>query len=131
MKESPKSFIGAYLLRWAVAGLVAEMHHILGILRAVIHDLPIGVDHRRIHLYALHLIESTTMRWRGLRGGLLLITAGSWSLGKFLGLGRGTTWGSTNILMMLRMMLITMSHCLQEGIPNMIEYKAWVLKNKM
>jgi hypothetical protein len=59
---------------------------------------------------------------------LLLITVGSWSLGKFLGLGRGITWGSTDILMMLWTTLITMSHCLQEGIPNMSEYKAWVLK---
>jgi hypothetical protein len=55
MKESPKSFIGASLLRGVVAGLVAEMHHIHGILLVVIHDL-------------------------------LLITAGSWSLGMFLGL---------------------------------------------
>jgi hypothetical protein len=64
------------------------------------------------------------MRWRGLGGGLLLITAGSWSLSKFFGLGRGTTSGSTDILMMLRTTLITTSHCLQERIKNTIENKA-------
>jgi hypothetical protein len=54
------------------------------------------------------------MRWRDLRGGLLLIAAGSWSLGKLLGLGRETTRGSTNILMMLQPTLITTSHFLQK-----------------
>jgi hypothetical protein len=67
-----------------------------------------------MHLEALRLIRSTTMRWRDLGGGLLLVAAGPWSLGKLLGLGRGTTRGGTDILMMLRAMLITMSHCLQE-----------------
>jgi hypothetical protein len=47
MKESPKSFIGASLHIWAIAGLVAEMHHIHEILLAIIHDLLIGVDHGR------------------------------------------------------------------------------------
>jgi hypothetical protein len=75
------------------------MHHIHGILLVVIHDLPIGVDLRRMHLEALRLIESTTMRWRDLGGGLLMVTARSWSLGKLLGLGRETTRGSTDILM--------------------------------
>jgi hypothetical protein len=41
------------------------------------------------------------MRWRDLEEGLLLVAAESWSLGKFLGLDRGTTGGSTDILMML------------------------------
>jgi hypothetical protein len=50
MKESTKSFIGTSLIRLAVARFVAEMHHIHGILLAVIHDFPIGVDLRRIHL---------------------------------------------------------------------------------
>jgi hypothetical protein len=81
--------------------LVAEMHHIHGILLTVIHDLPIGEDLWRMHPEALRLIGSTTMRWRDLGGGLLLIAAGSWSLGKLLGLGRETTRGSTDILMML------------------------------
>jgi hypothetical protein len=45
----------------------------------------------RIHLQALRLIGSTSMRWRGLGGGLLLIVVGSWSLGKLLRLGRGST----------------------------------------
>jgi hypothetical protein len=72
-------------------GLVTEMCHIHGILLAVIYDLPIGVDLRRIHHEALRLIGSTTMRWRDLGGGLLLVAAGSWSLDKLLGPGRGTT----------------------------------------
>jgi hypothetical protein len=67
-----------------------------------------------MHLEALCLIESTTMRWRDLGGGLLLVAAGPWSLGKLLGLGRGTTRGSIDILTMLRATLITMSHFLQE-----------------
>jgi hypothetical protein len=66
-----------------------------------------------MHLEALYLIGSTTTRWRDPGGGLLLVTAGSWSLGKLLGLGRGTTRGSTNILTMLRATLITTSHFLQ------------------
>jgi hypothetical protein len=65
-------------------------------------------------LEALRLIESTTTRWRDLGGGLLLVATGPWSLDKLLGLGRGTTRGSTDILTMLRVMLITMSHFLQE-----------------
>jgi hypothetical protein len=90
------------------------MHHFHGILLAVIHDLPIGVDLQRMHLEALHLIGSTTTRWREIRGGLLLIGDGSWSLGKLLGLDRETTRGSTDILTMLRATLITTSHFLQE-----------------
>jgi hypothetical protein len=77
MKESPKSFIGASLLRGVVAGLVAEMHHIHGILLAVIHDLLLITAGswslgKFLGLAVIH--------------DLLLITAGSWSLGKFLGL---------------------------------------------
>jgi hypothetical protein len=98
------------------------MHHIHGILLAVIHDFPIGVNLRRIHLDALRLIGSTTTRWRDLRGSLLLVAARPWSLSKLLGLGRGTIEGSTDIMTMLRTTLITTSHCLQERIPNMIEY---------
>jgi hypothetical protein len=67
-----------------------------------------------MHLEVLCLIGSTTTSWRDLGGGLLLVAAGSWSLDKLLGLGRGTRGGSTNILTMLRATLITMSHCLQE-----------------
>jgi hypothetical protein len=124
MKESSESLISAPLLDQVVAMLVAEMHHIHGILLAVVHDLPRGVNLRRIHLEALRLIGSITTRWRDLRGGLLLLAARSWSLGKLLGLGRGPTRGSTDFLMMLRTMLITTSHCLQEGITNIFEYKA-------
>jgi hypothetical protein len=100
------------------------MHHIHGILLVVIHDFPIGVNLQRIHLEALHLIGSTTTRWRDLKGGLILVAAGPCSLGKLLGLGRGIAGGSIDILMMLRMMLITTSHYFQERIPNMSEYKA-------
>jgi hypothetical protein len=124
MKESPKSLISAPLLDQVVARLAAEMHHIHGILLAVVHDLPRGVNLWRIHLESLCLIRSTITRWRDLRGGLLLVAARPWSLGKLLGLGRGTTGGSTNILTMLEMMLITTSHRLQERILNMSEYKA-------
>jgi hypothetical protein len=113
MKESPESLISAPLLDQVVASLVAEMHHIQGILLAVVHNLPCGVNLQRIHLEALHLIGSTTMTWRDLGGGLLLVAAGSWSLGKLLALGIGTTGGSTDILMMLRVTLITTSHCLR------------------
>jgi hypothetical protein len=66
-----------------------------------------------MHLEALYLIGSTTTRWRDHEGGLLLVAAGPWSLGKFLGLGRGTTRGRTDILMMLQVTLITTSHFLQ------------------
>jgi hypothetical protein len=90
------------------------MHHIQGILLAVVYNLSHGVNLRRMHLEALCLIGSTTTRWRDLGGGLLLVAAGLWSLDKFLGLGRGTTSGSTDILMLLRAMLITTSHFLQE-----------------
>jgi hypothetical protein len=88
------------------------MHHIQGILLDVVHNLSRGVNLRRIHLKAPHLISSTTTRWRDLGGGLLLVAVGPWSLGKFLGLGRGATRGSTDILMMLRTTLITTSHFL-------------------
>jgi hypothetical protein len=114
MKEGPESIISAPLLDQVVASLVTKMHHIQGILFDVVHNFPRGVNLRRIHFEALRLIGSTTMRWRDLRGGLLLVAARSWSLGKLLRLGRGTTRGSTNILMMLRATLITTSHCLQE-----------------
>jgi hypothetical protein len=124
MKESPKSLISAPLLDQVVARLVAEMHHIHGILLAVVHDIPRGANLWRIHLESLCLIRTAITRWRDLRGGLLLVAARPWSLGKFLGLGRGTTRGSTNILTMLETTLITMSHHLQERIPNMSEYKA-------
>jgi hypothetical protein len=67
-----------------------------------------------MHLEALHLIGSTTTRWRDLMGGLLQVATGPWSLGKLLGLGGGTTRGSTDILTMLRATLITMSYFLQE-----------------
>jgi hypothetical protein len=114
MKEGPESLISAPLLDQVVTSLVVEMHHIQGILLAVVHNLSRGVNLRRMHLEALHLIGSTTTRWRDLSGGLLLVAAGQWSLGKLLGLGRGTTRGSTDILTMLRATLITTSHCLQE-----------------
>jgi hypothetical protein len=65
-----------------------------------------------MHLEALHLIGSTTTRWRDLGGGLLLVAARPWSVGKLLGLDRGTTRGSTNILMMFRVTLIITSHFL-------------------
>jgi hypothetical protein len=101
MKEGPESLINAPLLDQVVASLAVEMHHIQGILLVVVHNLSCGVNLWRMHLEAPRLIESTTMRWRDLGRGLLLIAAGSWSLGKLFGLGRGTTRGSTNILMML------------------------------
>jgi hypothetical protein len=122
-ERNPESLISDPLLDQVVASLVAEMHHIQGILLTVVHNLLHGVNLWRIHLEAPSFIGSTTMRWRDLGGGLL-VPAMSWSLDKLLGLGRGTTGGSTNILMMLRVMLITMSHCLQERISNMSEYKA-------
>jgi hypothetical protein len=78
-----------------------KMHHIHGILLAVIHDLPIGVDLQRMHPEALRLIGSTTTRWRDLGGGLFLVAVGPCSLDKLLGLGRETTQGSIDILTML------------------------------
>jgi hypothetical protein len=114
IKEGPESLISAPLLDQVVASIVVEMHHIQGILLVVIHNLSHGVNLRRMHLEALRLIESTTTRWRGLGGGLLLVAAGSWSLGKLLGLGRGITRGSTDIMTMLWATLITTSHFLQE-----------------
>jgi hypothetical protein len=57
MKESSKSLISAPLLDQIVASLVAEMHHIQGILLAVVHNLPRGVNLQRIHLEAL-LVEA-------------------------------------------------------------------------
>jgi hypothetical protein len=101
MKEDLESLISAPLLDQVVASLVAEMHHIKGTILAIVHNFPHGVHLRRIHLEALHLIGSTTTRWRDLGGGLLLVAAGLWSLGKLLGLGTGTTRGSNDILMML------------------------------
>jgi hypothetical protein len=86
MKEGPESLINAPLYDQVVASLAAEMHHIQWILLVVVHNLSLG----------------------------LLVAAGLWSLGKLLGLGRGTTRGSTDILTMLQATLITMSHFLQE-----------------
>jgi hypothetical protein len=114
MKEGPESLISAPLLDQVVTILAAEMHHIQRILLTIVHNLLRGVNLQRMYLEALHLIGSTTTRWRDLGGGLLLIATGTWSLGKLLGLDRGTTRGSTDILMMLRATLITTSHFLQE-----------------
>jgi hypothetical protein len=114
LKEGPKSLISAPFLEKDATSLAAEMHHIHGILLAVVHNLSCGVNLQRMHLEALCLIRSTTTRWRDLRGGFLLVAAGSWSLSKLLELGRGTTRGSTDILMLLRVTLITTSHFLQE-----------------
>jgi hypothetical protein len=102
------------LLDQVVASLAAEMHHIQGILLAVVHNLSRGVNLRRMHLETLRLIGSTTTRWRDIGGGLLLVAVGPWSLDKLLRLSRGTTKGSTNILTMLQATLITTSHFLQE-----------------
>jgi hypothetical protein len=110
MKESLESLISAALLDQVVASLVAEMHHIQGILLAVVHNFPRGVNLQRIHLEAVIIIGSTTTRWRDLRGGLLLVAAGSWSLGKLLGLGRGTTRGSTDILLEYVMSIIHLAN---------------------
>jgi hypothetical protein len=107
------------------------MHHIHGILVAVINDRLIGVDLWRMHLEALCLIESTTMSWRDLGGGLILVAAGSWSLDKLLGLGRGTRGGSTDILTMLRATLITTSHCLQEYDHEKVQDMSAKRKNQM
>jgi hypothetical protein len=114
MKEGPESLISVPLHDQVVASFAAEMHHIQGILLAVVHNLSCGVTLRRMHLEALCLIRSTATRWRDLGGGLLLVAARPWSLGKLLGLGKGTTRGSTDILTMLRATLITMSHFLQK-----------------
>jgi hypothetical protein len=114
MKENPESLISAPLIDQVVASLAAEMHHIQGILLAVVHNLSRGVNLWRMHLEVLRLIGSTTTRWRDIGGGLLLVAAGLWSLSKLLGLGRGTTSGSIDILTMLRATLITTSHYLQE-----------------
>jgi hypothetical protein len=130
MKEGLDSLISAPLLDQVVASLVVEMQHIQGILLAVVHNFLCGVNLRRIHLEALRIIRSTTMRWRDLGGRLLLVVVGSWSLGKLLGLGRMTTRESTDILMMLRVTFITTRHCLQERISNMSQYKAWELKKQ-
>jgi hypothetical protein len=101
MKEGPESLISALLLDQVVASLATEMHYIQGILLAIVHNLSRGVNLWRMHLEALRLIRSAATRWRDLRGGLLLVAAGPWSLGKLLGLGKGTTRGSTDILTML------------------------------
>jgi hypothetical protein len=114
MKEDLESLISALLLDQVVANLAAEMHHIQGIRLTIVHNLSRGVNLWRMHLEALHLIGSTTTRWRNLWGGLLLVAVGQWSLGKLLGLGRGTTRESTDILTMLRVTLITIIHFLQE-----------------
>jgi hypothetical protein len=109
IKEGPKSLISAPLLDQVVASLAVEMHPIQGILLAIVHNLSRGVNLWRKHLEALRLIGSTTMRWRDLGGGLLLVAARPWSLSKLLGLGRGTTRESIDIVMMLRATLITTS----------------------
>jgi hypothetical protein len=114
MKEGPESLISAPLLDQVVASFAAEVYHIQGILLAVVNNLSCGVNLWRIHLKALLLIMSTTTRSRDLGGGLLLVAAGLWSLGKLFGLGRGTTRGSIDILTLLQATLITMSHFLQE-----------------
>jgi hypothetical protein len=101
MKEGPESLISAPLIDQVTTSLVEEMHHIEEILLTVVHNFPRGVNLQRIHLEALHLIGSTITRWRDLGGGLLLVAAGQWSLIKLFGLGRGTTRGSIDILMML------------------------------
>jgi hypothetical protein len=44
MKEGLESLISAPLLDQVVAGLAAEMHHIQGILLAIIHNLSRGVN---------------------------------------------------------------------------------------
>jgi hypothetical protein len=101
MKEVLESLISAPLLDQVVTSLVAEIHHIQGILLVVVHNLSRGVNLRRMHLESLHLIGSTTMRWIDLGGGLLLVAARPWSLGKLFGFARGTTRGITDILTML------------------------------
>jgi hypothetical protein len=101
IKEYSESLISAALLDHVVTSLVAEMHHIQRIVLAVVHNFSRGVNLQIIHLEALHLIGSTTTMWRELGGGLLLVATGLWSLGKLLGLGRGTTRGGADILTML------------------------------
>jgi hypothetical protein len=44
MKEGPESLISAPLLDQVVASLVAEIHHIQGILLVVVHNLSRGVN---------------------------------------------------------------------------------------
>jgi hypothetical protein len=66
MKEDLESLISALLLDQVVASLAAEMHHIQGILLTIVHNLSRGVNLWRMHLEALHLIGSTTTRWRNL-----------------------------------------------------------------
>jgi hypothetical protein len=44
MKEGPESLISAPFLDQVVASLAAEMHHIQGILLAVVHNLSCGVN---------------------------------------------------------------------------------------
>jgi hypothetical protein len=44
MKEGPESLISAPLLDQVVASLAAEMHHIQGILLAIVHNLSCGVN---------------------------------------------------------------------------------------
>jgi hypothetical protein len=68
MKEGSESNIRAPLLDKVVAILVVEMHHIQGILLAVVHNFSCGVNLWIIHLEALRLIGSTTTRWRDLGG---------------------------------------------------------------
>jgi hypothetical protein len=77
MKEGLDSLISAPLLDQVVASLVVEMQHIQGILLAVVHNFLCGVNLWRIHLEALRIIRSTTMRWRDLGGRLLLVVVGS------------------------------------------------------
>jgi hypothetical protein len=62
MKESLESLISAPLLDQVVASLVAEMHHIQGILLVVVYNLSRGVNLWRRHLEALCLIGSTTTK---------------------------------------------------------------------
>jgi hypothetical protein len=50
MKENPESLISAPLLDQVVVSHVTEMHHIQGILLTVVHNLPCGVNPRRIHV---------------------------------------------------------------------------------
>jgi hypothetical protein len=64
MKEGPESLISAPFLDQIVASLVAEMHHIQGILLAIVHNLSRGVNLRRMHLEVLRLIGCTTTRQR-------------------------------------------------------------------
>jgi hypothetical protein len=58
MKEDLESPISAPLLDQVIANLAAEMHHIQGILLAVVHNLSRGVNLQRMHLEALRLLAS-------------------------------------------------------------------------